>query len=215
MVVESGGVTMSAIPVRRLTEEEYLELEDHNSYKSEFYDGIMYPIQAPPGVLGMAGASLDHNQIKDNLAFELNSRLLGGPCRTLSSDVKVRIETTKSFSYPDVVVFCGPPVFPVKKRRDVISNPMLIVEVLSDSTEEYDRGGKFDGYKSLPTLREYVLVAQSEVKVERFVRQPDDSWAVTEYTDPLGSLPLTSVPADIPLAAVYRHVEFTENAPPV
>ena len=83
--------------------------------------------------------------------------------------------------------------------------------MVSDSTEEYDRGAKFDGYKTLPTLREYVLVAQSQVKVERFVRRPDVSWAVTEYTDPAGSLPFTSVPADIPLAAIYRHVEFPDT----
>ncbi len=206
---------MSAIPVRRLTEAEYLEIEEQATYKSEFYDGIMYPIQPPPGVLGMSGATIDHNQIKDNLARLLANALDGTTCRTMSSDMKVRIDSTRSYSYPDVVVFCGPPVFPVKKRRDVISNPTLIVEVLSDSTEEYDRGGKFDGYKSLPTLREYVLVAQSEVKVERYVRQTDDSWAVTEYTDPVGSLPFTSVPADIPLAAIYRHVEFPENPTPV
>jgi Uma2 family endonuclease len=204
---------MSAIPVRGLTEEEYLEIEDHNSYKSEFVDGIMYPIQSPPGVFGMAGASLNHNQLKDNLARALGNALADGPCRTLSSDVKIRIDTTKTFSYPDVVVFCGPPAFPIKKRTDIISNPTLIIEVLSDSTEEYDRGGKFDGYKSLPTLREYVLVSQSEVKVERFVRQPDDTWTVTEFTDPAGLLPFTSVPADVPLAAIYRHVEFPE-APP-
>jgi len=204
---------MSAIPVRRLTEEEYLEIEDHNSYKSEFHDGIMYPIQAPPGVLGMAGASLNHNQIKDNLAFELRARLQGGACRALSSDVKVRIDTTKTFNYPDVVVFCGPPVFPIKRRTDIISNPTLIIEVLSDSTEDYDRGGKFELYKTLPTLREYVLVSQSEVKAERFVRQPDDTWAVTDFTDPAGSLRFTSVSADIPMAAIYLYVEFPVTPP--
>lgn len=203
---------MSAIPIRRLTEEEYLEIEEQATYKSEFYDGIMYPIQPPPGVLGMAGTTIDHNQIKDNLARLLGNILDDGPCRTMNSDMRVRISTGTQ-CYPDVVVFCGPPEFPIKKRRDVISNPTLIIEVLSDSTEEYDRGAKFDGYKTLPTLCEYVLVAQSEVKVERFVRQPDDSWAVTEFTDPAGSLPFTSVSADIPLAAIYRHVEFPDNSP--
>jgi Uma2 family endonuclease len=130
----------------------------------------------------------------------------------MNSDMRVRI-TTGTQCYPDVVVFCGPPVFPLKNRRDVIANPTLVVEVLSDSTEEYDRGAKFDGYKTLPTLREYVLVAQSEVKFERYVRQPDDTWAVTEYTDPACSLPFTSVPANIPLAAIYRHVEFPDTPP--
>lgn len=104
-------------------------------------------------------------------------------------------------------------MFPVKKRRDVISNPTLIIEVLSDSTEKYDRGGKFERYKTLATLREYVLVSQSEVKVERFVRQPDHTWVGTEFTDAAGSLPFTSVPADIPLAAIYRHVEFPADPP--
>jgi len=202
---------MSAIPVRLLTEEEYLAIEEQATYKSEFYDGIMYPIQPPPDVIGMAGSSIDHNQIKDNIARELGNALAGGPCRTMSSDLKIRTDSTRSYSYPDVVVFCGAPVFPVKKRRDVISNPTLIIEVLSDSTEKYDRGGKFERYKTLATLREYVLVAQNLISAERFVRQPDGSWAVTEYTDPAGSLPFTSVPADIPLAAIYRHVEFPEE----
>lgn len=199
---------MSAVPIRLLTEEEYLAIEEAASYKSEFYDGIMYPIQPPPDVIGMAGASLDHNQIKENVARELGNALADGPCRTMSSEMKVRTDKSRSYSYPDVLVFCGPPVFPVKKRRDVISNPTVIIEVLSDSTEKYERSGKFERYKTLATLREYVLVSQLEVKVERFVRQPDDTWDVTVFTDPAGSLPFTSVPADIPLAAVYRHVEF-------
>src|SRR6478736_1261833 len=124
---------MSAIPIRLLTEEEYLAIEEQATYKSEFHDGIMYPVQPPPDVIGMAGSSLDHNQIKDNLVALLRNALDGGPCRALSSDLKIRTDSARSYSYPDVVVFCGAPVFPVKKRRDVISNPTLIIEVLSDS----------------------------------------------------------------------------------
>ncbi len=205
---------MSAVPLRKITEADYLAIEEQATYKSEFHDGVMYPIQPPPDVIGMAGATIDHNQIKDNLAHELNTRLAGGPCRTMSSDLRVRVEATGTYCYPDVVVFCGPPAFPVRKRRDTISNPTVIIEVLSDSTEAYDRGGKFDRYKLIDTLREYVLVAQDRVRVERFVRQPDDSWSATEYTDPAGDFPFASVPAEVPLAAVYRHVEFPENPPP-
>ncbi len=204
---------MSAIPVRRITEADYLAIEEQATYKSEFHDGVMYPIQPPPDAIGMAGATIDHNQIKDNLAHELNTRLTGGPCRTMSSDLRVRVEATGTYCYPDVVVFCGPPVFPLRKRRDTISNPTLVIEVLSESTEAYDRGGKVDRYKLIDTLREYLVVAQDEVRVERFVRQPGDTWAVTEFTDPAGTLPFTSVPAEIPLAAVYRHVEFPANPP--
>jgi Uma2 family endonuclease len=128
--------------LRKITEAEYLEIEGQATYKSEFYDGLMCPVQPPPGVLGMAGATIDHNQIKDNVARALANALDGGRCRVMSSDMRVRSPVTGHQSYPDVVVFCGPPVFPLKNRRDVIANPTRIVEVLSDSTEEYDRGAE-------------------------------------------------------------------------
>lgn len=202
---------MSDFPLRRLTEDDYLEIERLATYKSEFYDGVMYPMQPPPGAADMPGATLAHCLIKDNITYLLNSRIRGGPCLALSSDMRVKVNATGLTTYPDVVVLCDAPEFTDPDKPDTLLNPAVIVEVLSDATDEYDRGFKFENYQQIDTLREYVLVAQAEVKVERFVRQPDDTWAVTAFTDPGGSVPFTSVPADIPLAAIYRHVEFPES----
>jgi Uma2 family endonuclease len=204
---------MSAVPKRKLTEAEYLEIERAAEFKSEFYDGVMYPVQGPPEVLGMAGATFTHNRIKDNVHYELTSRLRGGPCQALSSDMRVKVRATGLQAYPDVVVFCGPPEFGDARKQDVLLNPTVVVEVLSESTERYDRGTKFEHYRRIESLREYVLVAQDRVFVERFVRQPDGSWNLTEFTDPAGTFALATVPAEIPLADVYRGVELPESPP--
>lgn len=202
---------MSDFPLRRLTEDDYLEIERLATYKSEFYDGVMYPMQPPPGAADMPGATLAHCLIKDNITHLLNSHFRDGPCLALSSDMRVKVSATGLMTYPDVVVLCDAPDFTDSDKPDTLLNPAVIVEVLSDATDECDRGIKFESYQQIATLREYVLVSQSRFQVERFVRQPDDTWAVTEFTDPAGSVPFASVPADIPLAAIYRHVEFPDN----
>lgn len=193
---------MSAVPKpRKLTEDEYLVRERAAEVKSEFLDGVMY---------AMAGAGYNHNVINDNVVREFGTRLKGGPCRTLSRDMRVKVEATGLQTYPDALVLCGPPEF-ADNRTDLILNPRVLVEVLSDSTERYDRGQKFQHYQRIPSLQEYILVGQNGPVVERFVRQPDGDWLLTTFTGLDAELVLTSVPARVRLADIYDGVTFPED----
>jgi Uma2 family endonuclease len=192
---------MSAVPKKKLTPAEYLAIERKAEYKSEFYDGEMF---------AMAGARLPHNSIKDNLIYRINQQLNGGPCRTLSSDQRVKVPDTGLYTYPDIIILCEPPQFE-DEELDTLLNPRVVIEVLSESTETYDRGKKARHYKRIPTLQEYVLVSQHEPLVERFVRQDDGSWKVSEFDGLESWLEFTSVPAKVALADIYRGVEFVDE----
>lgn len=192
---------MSAVPKPKLTPAEYLAIERAADVKSEFYNGEMF---------AMSGASYAHTLIKDNIAGELRAALKGGPCRTLSSDMRVLVSATGLYTYPDVVVVCGTPQF-TDAQLDTLLNPRVIIEVLSDSTARYDRTTKFRHYQQVPSLLEYVLVAQDEPLVERFVRQTDDTWSFKVFADPAGAFALATVDASIQLAEVYRGVELPDR----
>jgi len=194
---------MSALPKNKLTEAEYLALERVAEFKSEFYNGEMF---------AMAGASRQHNELKENLSIEIGGRLKGGPCRTYSSDMRVRVKQTGLYTYPDLLIVCGKPEFD-PKNDDVLLNPQVIIEILSKSTESYDRGKKFQHYQRLPSLREYVLVSQERMVVERFVRQPDGDWLLTTFEGPAARLALVTVGVQVPLEDIYRGVEHLE--PPI
>lgn len=203
---------MSALPKTKLTEAEYLAIENAAEFKSEFCDGVMYPLHDPyrrGGPVGMAGAAPRHNRIKENLIVDLGALFKGGPCQTYSSDQRVRLTDSGMYAYPDIVVVCDPPVF-TPDDPNTLANPRVVIEVLSPSTELYDRGFKFAQYRRQPTLREVVFVAQDAVRVERYVRQPNEDWLLTTFDDPAGDFALGTVPARIPLADVYRGVELPE-----
>ena len=189
---------MSAVPRRKLTAAEYLVIERAAEFKSEFYDGEMF---------AMAGASREHVSVNDALVGELYARLRGGPCRVYSRDLRVRVDATGLYTYPDVVVLCGPGEYD-PADRDTLTNPTALIEVLSPTTERYDRGAKFRMYQRLPSLKEYVLVAQDAPAVERYVRQPDGQWTFVAFVGLDAELELTSVPVRVPLVDVYRGVEF-------
>jgi Uma2 family endonuclease len=191
---------MSAVPKKKLTPAEYLAIERQAEFKSEFYAGEMF---------AMAGAKYPHNLIKDNLVGELHPQLKHGPCQTLSSDQRVKITDTGLYTYPDIVVICEPPQFE-DEEFDTLLNPRVVIEILSESTETYDRGKKARHYKRIPALQEYVLVAQREPFVERFVRQDDGSWKVLEFSSLDSWLEFTSVPAKVALKEIYRGVAFPE-----
>jgi Uma2 family endonuclease len=192
---------MSAAPKPKLTAEEYLEIERRAKFKSEFYKGEMF---------AMAGSSREHNRIKENLVGELFARLKGGPCQTLSSDQRVMVDVTGLYTYPDIVILCGPGIYD-PADRDTLTNPTAIIEVLSPSTEKYDRGQKFRHYQQLPSLVEYVLVAQDEPLCDRYVRQADGSWALVAFVELTATLAFTSIPVRIPLADVYAGITFPES----
>ncbi len=191
---------MSTATKTLLSPEEYLARERRAAYRSEFYRGEMF---------AMAGATWEHTLIKDNLAAEARNRLKGGPCQVVTSDLRVRVDATGLYTYPDLVVVCEPPQFE-DDVHDTLLNPRVIVEVLSDSTEKYDRGAKFGHYRQLPSVLEYVLVAQDRPLVERYVRQADDAWLLTAFSDLTETFEFGSVAVSIPLEEIYRGVRFPE-----
>jgi Uma2 family endonuclease len=166
--------------------------------RTEFLDGEVF---------AMAGGSEAHNLIAANVLGELRSRFKGRPCYVYTSDMKVRVESANLGTYPDVMAVCGERLF-WDERRDVITNPTLIVEVLSDGTESYDRGDKFAYYRSLPSLQAYLLLSQHRVGAELFLRQPGGAWMLHTYSDLGADIPLVVFDTVLPLAEVYDKVEF-------
>ena len=189
---------MSSVPKTLLTPQEYLARERAAAFKSEYYRGEMFV---------MSGASWEHTLIKDNVAQRARNQLDDGPCRVLTSDLRVKVDATGLYTYPDVLVVCEKPQFE-DNMFDTLLNPRCLVEVLSDSTEKYDRGTKFAHYRKVPSLQEYILIAQDEPLVERHVRQPDGGWLMTEFRELTQVFPFTSIPVKIALADIYRGVEF-------
>ena len=192
---------MSTAEKSLLTPEQYLARERAADFRSEFYRGEMF---------AMAGASPAHTRIKDNLARHTGNQLENGPCYVLTSDLRVKVSATGLYTYPDMVVICDEPQLE-DKVLDTLLNPRVVVEVLSDSTEKYDRGVKFGHYRQLPSVQEYVLVAQDRPLLERYVRQPDDTWVLTACSGLPQTFEFGSIPARVPLADIYRGVTLPEN----
>lgn len=187
---------MSATPDHRLEPYEYLDFEREAEGKHEYWDGE---------IVAMAGGSPEHNAICFNLAAILGPQLRGSGCRGFTSDQRVRIPLTNRYVYPDLTIVCGEPVFD-EDDPQTIANPTLIVEVLSPATESKDRGPKLFGYRSLPSLRGYLLVAQDRTWVEHWSRQNDGRWLVTEIEDRSATLDLPEIGCQLPLADVYAEI---------
>ncbi|HWS87187.1 MAG TPA: Uma2 family endonuclease [Pyrinomonadaceae bacterium] len=186
---------MSSLPDYYLSPEEYLSLERRAEFKSEYVDGVAY---------AMSGGSARHNLITGNLVTELNNQLRTRDCQVYPSDMKVRLPNSKKFFYPDVSVVCGEAQF-ADERQDVILNPVLIVEVLSESTEAFDRGRKFSSYQQIESLREYLLVSQGEFVVEHFLRQ-ETGWLYTKAAGLDAALTLPTLDCRIALSDLYNKV---------
>ena len=189
---------MSSNPRTYLTPEEYLAIERGAEYKSEYIDGEM---------VAMTGASRKHNLITINTSREITNQLKGRPCEAYASDMRVRIPATNLYAYPDVTVVCGEPVFE-DDYVDTLTNPTLIVEVLSDSTESYDRGKKFRYYRTIDSLAEYVLIAQDEYRVEQYIKQPDGRWLLSEVRSLNDQVELSSVNCTLSLKEIYDKVRL-------
>jgi Uma2 family endonuclease len=187
----------SATAIPRVTPEQYLAMERNADFKSELCNGF---------IIAMAGGSREHNVISGNLHGEIRSQLKGRPCEVYTSDMRVRVSMAGLFTYPNVVAVCGEPRF-LDGRSDTLLNPPVIVEVLSASTESYDRGEKFMHYRRLESLREYVLVAQDKVLVERYTRQGDE-WLLTEFRHVDQTLQLASIGCAVQLREIYSRIEF-------
>jgi Uma2 family endonuclease len=196
------GETMAAPRIdRRYTPEEYLAYERQAPYKNEYIAGQ---------IVAMSGASQEHNLITGNIFRVVSTQLLDRPCQVYVSDMRVKVSARGMYTYPDVVAVCGPPQFE-ERDVDTLLNPTLIVEVLSPSTEAYDRGAKFGYYQMLPSLQEYVLVAQDHARVEQFIRA-EDNWVYTATIDPAAVVRLPSIGCELPVAEVYRKVVFPTAA---
>lgn len=181
-----------------ITLDEYLTLDRQAEFKSEYLNGRIY---------AMAGASPEHNQIARNVLGELYLQSKNRPCEPLGSDMRVAAAGTDFCSYPDVLVVCGEMRFRDDKR-DTLTNPVVIVEVLSDTTEAYDRGKKFAQYQRIESFTDYVLISQKEPRIEHFARQPDDRWLFTTATGLDAQIYLASIDATLHLSDVYSRVSF-------
>lgn len=176
---------------------EYLALERRSAEKHEYLAGEVF---------AMTGASRAHNLIVTNLVRELGQQLKRRPCQVFASDMRVKVSASGLYTYPDVVVVCGEARFE-DEQVDTLLNPTLIVEVLSDSTEAYDRGEKFEHYRKLPSLAEYLLVAQDRPHLDQFVRQADAQWLLAEWHGRDATVRVPSVDAVLALDEVYDKLE--------
>lgn len=185
---------------QRLTVDEYLRMEQASTTRHEYHDGQIFD---------MSGGSFEHSLITSNTNRALGNALVGKPCKVLDSNLKIGIPSSGRFVYPDAHVLCGPPQFDARDpSRQTVTNPRLVVEVLSPSTESYDRGGKFNRYRELKSFEEYLLIAQDEPAVETFFRQPDGTWLFTPVNGIDSVATLRSLGIDLRLADVYAGVEF-------
>lgn len=189
---------MSTQPKDFITPEEYLEREAHAERRSEYFNGETFL---------MAGASLRHVRIVSDIVIYLGAKLKQKRrCDIYSVDLRLRVSATGLYTYPDVMAICGAPAF-VERRTDTITNPTLIIEVLSDSTKDYDRGEKFEHYRTLDSLAEYVLVAQDKIHVEQFTRRVEGGWLLTETNRRAGTLSLTSIGCELSLTEIYDGID--------
>lgn len=197
---------MSAIQKQRrvYSLEEYFDLEKSTNEKFEFWDG---------NVWSMSGAAYAHNQIVMNLSYELTRELRDKGCNAFPSDMRIKVPKYPPYRYPDLTANCGEPVIEKIGGIDMLVNPALIIEVLSESTEAFDRGDKFTYYKSIESFTEYLLVAQHRPHVTQFSKQGDGFWMNTEFNEMEDVVTLRSVPAAIRMTAIYRGVTFPEIEP--
>jgi Uma2 family endonuclease len=186
----------------KLTFDEYLEIESKAEFKSEFVNGWMY---------AMGGASPEHNQIVANLIIEIGAQLKNRPCIVYPSDLPLKVEKRGHGRYPDVTAVCGEPQFHKGKYLKALLNPTVLVDVLSTSTEDFDRDTKIEEYRGIPSLREYLLNAQDRCHAEHYVRQAANQWLLTEFNDPQDTIHLPSINCHLTLSDVYDKVKWPEE----
>ncbi len=193
---------MSAAPaVTFITIEDYLAKEEAASEKHEYYKGEVFT---------MAGASINHNRIVRNALLEIGNYLNGKSCEVFPGDVRIYIEVNTLFTYPDLTIFCDE-IERFENRTDTALNPTAIIEVLSKSTQEYDRGTKFNLYRQIPSLKEYLMISSTEVLVEKYTKQSDTEWLFTAYEKAEDFYMLESVGLTVEVKSLYRNVSFEKE----
>lgn len=206
----------------KITADEYLNSERLSEFKSEYFNGEIF---------AMAGASREHNQISANIIRVLGNQLLESPCTVFSSDMKIKIEAIEKYTYPDIVVVCGNGEFEGEmdaqeyerkegkeigknykgdKQNDILLNPLVVMEILSASTEAYDRGDKFSHYQYIESFVEYLLISQSLYRVEKFMRQKNGTWIYSNYQDIGDIVKIESISCELPVAEIYRKINLRQ-----
>jgi Uma2 family endonuclease len=193
---------MNPNPIRKMTPDEFLAFERASDERHEYRDGM---------IVAMSGAKLNHNKISTNVNGLLWRHLKGKDCESYAHDMRVYVPRSRLYTYPDVVVVCGEPIFQ-DDISDTLTNPKLLIEILSDSTEAYDRGQKFQNYRSIESLAEYVLVSQNEARIEKYVKHGDGFWLFSDANGLDSSLTFESIKHTISLAEVYDKVTFADKA---
>jgi Uma2 family endonuclease len=188
------------IQSRKYTPEEYLEIEAQAEYKSEYHDGEIVP---------MAGGTTNHNEICLNLAANLKFGLKKQNCRVYIGDVRLWIPRYRVYTYPDVMVIKGNPIY-ADKGTTTVTNPILIAEVLSKSTQNYDQGEKFNYYRSIPEMEEYILISQKQPRIMQYTKTQEGKWLLSEYEAEDSVIQLVSVDFAIALSEMYTGVDFNE-----
>jgi len=189
---------MSTQPKSYLSPDEYLANERRAEQKSEYFNGEIF---------AMAGASRRHNLLVFNLAAAVDRQLGNRQCEAYVNDMRVKVDKTGLYTYPDVSIVCDEPQFE-DEELDTLLNPDVIIEVLSESTEDYDRGTKFEHYRSLTSLSDYLLVAQDRIQVVHYARQKDNTWLFSEYTSPSDTILIASINCEIALEEVYKKLSI-------
>jgi len=192
-----SGNTMASNPITKVTAEEYLALDRAAEFRSELLDGEM---------VAMSGGSLRHSALQIDLVVALEEMLRSTQCRAFSADLRVRV-SPRMYTYPDLTVVCGKPLL-ADEREDILLNPRVIFEVLSPSTEYYDRGVKFRRYREIESLTDYVLVDQDQPRIEQFTRGDAHTWTFHDYQTVGETLRIESIGISIPLARIYQRIEF-------
>ncbi len=192
---------MTALPKHKYTLEEYFEIERESEEKFEYRDGNIW---------SMAGASPPHERIVVNIGGHLRELFRGRGCSVFGSNLKVKVPTYKPYRYPDLSVYCGEGIYEMMDGLEVLINPQMLIEVLSPSTEAFDRGDKFSYYKSIPSFTEYLLVAANRPFVTQYIKQNENEWIQREATGLDGKLILQTFETEISLSEIYLDVEFPE-----
>ena len=183
-------------PASLYTETEYLEYDLHSDHKNEYFNGQIY---------AMAGASEKHNVISMNISISIGLQLRNKPCQVYAGDMRIKVKSTGLFAYPDLLVVCPEKLFSGEKP-DTLLNPIVIIEILSDSTESTDRGAKFAHYRQIPSLREYILVSQNSGKIEKYHLNASSKWELEETTEENTQIELHSISCVLRLEEVYDKI---------
>ena len=194
---------MSALPERRYSLEEYLELDRNSDERFEYWNGEVF---------SMGGVSEDHAEIESDLMVFLKPKAVAGGCRVFPANMRIKVPTFPPYRYGDLSALCGKAKFEKIDGVDVLTNPALIIEVLSYSTEAHDRGDKFTHYKSILNFQEYLLVAQHRAHVTQLLKQSDGTWLHLEFNDLNDVVKLRTLDCDLPLREIYQNVSFDPNS---